>query len=192
MRIEFAYEKSYTDDVELIKDIASIAQSLTTMLAIIVSGFWGYWIFVKNRQQYPRARLSHSVLHRELEGGKMFVHVILTIQNIGEILLSLRLVETRVHQVIPLPKKVAESIKKGDDPVLPETTEIDAWTVLGTHRSNFQKNLFEVEPGEVQEIHHDFVVSSHIRTVLIYSYLQNIKKRNRDIGWDLTTFHDLN
>lgn len=177
--------------MESIKDIASIAQSLTTILAIIVSGFWGYWVFVKNRQLYPRAKLSHSLLYRSLGEGKSLLHVVVTIQNIGEILLSLRMVETRIHQMIPLPEEVAASVKQGIDPVSLDATEINSWTALGTHRCQFQKHLFEVEPGEVQEIHHDFIIADGIRTVLIYSYLQNIKKRARDIGWDLTTFHDL-
>lgn len=178
--------------MENIKDIASIAQSLTTILAIVVSGIWGYWIFVKNRQQYPRVKLSHSILYRKLETGKVLVHVTVTIQNIGGILLSLQMVETRIHQVFPLPKKAADAVAKGESPIAPDSTEIDSWTELGRHRCNFQKNLFEVEPGEVQDIHHDFIIPGSVETVLIYSYLQNIKKRNRDIGWDMTTFHDLN
>ena len=178
--------------METLKDIASIAQSLTTILAIFVSGFWGYWIFIKNRQQYPRVKLSHSIFHRKLGSGKDLVHVIVTIQNIGEILLSLRMLETRIHQVIPLPQKVADSVAKGENPITSDSTEIDSWTELGNHRCNFQKDLFEVEPGEIQEIHHDFLIPEENGTILIYSYLQNIKKRNRDIGWDLTTFHELN
>lgn len=189
--IDSAFETPYTNDMELLKDIASIVQSATTILAIVVSGFWGYWIFIKNRQQYPRVKLSHSISHRKIDTQRILLHVTVTIQNIGEILLSLRAAETRVQQVLPLPESVADSMKKGADPVPVGETEISAWPLLGCHGTNFQKGLFEVEPGEIQELHHDFVVTGAIETILVYSYLKNVSKRNREIGWNLTTLYDV-
>lgn len=177
--------------MDTLKDIASITQSLTTILAIFVSGFWGYWLFIKNRQQYPRVKLSHSIFNISLEGGKTLVHLTVIIQNIGDILLSLRGVETRIHQVIPLPEPVTASVSIDINPVLSGATKINMWTELGRHRCDYQKDLFEVEPGEIQEIHHDFIIADRVKTILVYSFLQNVRKRNRDIGWDLTTFHNL-
>jgi len=189
--IESDFEKVYTDDMETVKDIASIMQSIITMLAIIVSGFWGYWVFIKNRQQYPRMKLSHLITYRRIEKQKILLHINVTVQNVGGILLSLNTEETRIQKVIPLPETVAECIDKGIDPVTAGESAICTWTLLGSHVTSFQKNLFEVEPGEVQELHHDFVIPDTIKTVLVYSYLKNIKKRNREIGWNLITFYDI-
>lgn len=190
--VDFVYEKAYTDDVEFFRDIASIAQSITTMLAIVVSGFWGYWVFVKNRQQYPRANLSQSITHRKIDGRNILLHVVVIVQNVGEILLCLRTAETRIQKVLPLPKPVAKTLRKGENPVLKGETEINAWPLLGCHETGFQENLFEIEPGETQELHHDFVIPSGVKTILVYSYLKNIKKRNREIGWNTTTYYDIN
>ncbi len=191
MVIDSAFEKVYTNDVEPLKDIASIAQSLTTILAIFVSGFWGYWVFVKNRQQYPRVKLSHTITHHKIDDENILLHVIVNVQNSGDILLSLRTAATRVQQVIPLPEIMSEAIKLGLDPVRDGETEIDLWPLLGSHETVFQKNLFEAEPGEIQELHHDFIIPEDIKTIIVYSYLRNIKKRTREIGWNLTTYYDI-
>ncbi len=47
----------------------------------------------------------------------------------------------------------------------------------------------EIEPGESEQLHYDFLVDKAIKTVLVYSYFQNIQK-NRRLGWSLTTTND--
>lgn len=45
--------------------------------------------------------------------------------------------------------------------------------------------------GETDELHFDFVVDSDVQVVVIYSYLKNVKKRRREIGWNVTLVYDL-
>jgi hypothetical protein len=37
----------------------------------------------------------------------------------------------------------------------------------------------------------DFILDGDLDTILVYSYYRNVQKRNRDIGWGLTTLYDL-
>lgn len=174
-----------------IKDVADIAQSIVTILAILVSGIWGYWLFVQNRQRYPRARLTHAIAHRAIAEDKVLLHVTVTVHNIGNILLSLVNAETRVQQMFPPPPELLDSIGQGIDPVPGEKTEIEYWPLLDAHETSFEKGSCEIEPGESQDIHHDFVLDANTQTIVVYSYFKNETKRHREIGWDITTLYEL-
>ncbi|MCH7733085.1 MAG: hypothetical protein IIB44_11370 [Candidatus Marinimicrobia bacterium] len=49
----------------------------------------------------------------------------------------------------------------------------------------------EIEPNEDDEILCDFLIDKDIQTIQVYSYLKNAEKPGRDIGWGITTIHDL-
>ena len=174
-----------------IKELTDIAQSLVTILAIVVSGVWGYWLFVRNRQRYPRAKLTHAIAHRAIADAKVLLHVTVTVHNIGSILLSLVNAETRVQQVFPPPPELLDSIGKGLDPVPAGKTEVEYWPLLDAHVTSFDKGSYEIEPGESQDIQHDFVLDASTQTIVVYSYFKNETKRDREIGWDITTLYEL-
>lgn len=103
---------------------------LATITAIVVGGIWAYLLFVRRRQKYPRAALTHHIVHRrishdELPDDKVLLRVGLVIENPGEVLLSLISGETRVQQIEPWPEWFLEKVKNGEDPVEKEQTEVN-------------------------------------------------------------------
>lgn len=46
----------------VIKDFASVVQSLGIYIGLIVGGYWTYRVFIQNRQKYPRANLTHKMI----------------------------------------------------------------------------------------------------------------------------------
>jgi hypothetical protein len=58
------------------------------------------------------------------------------------------------------------------------------WPTLGLKES---MNACEIEPGEADEFHFDFVVSSEVEVVEICTYFKNEAKRVRNIGWRHTS-----
>jgi hypothetical protein len=173
-----------------LKEIVDILQAIVTIIAIIAGGIWGYWLFVQNRQRYPRASIAHHITHRPIADDKLLLHITITVSNIGDILLSLAYLEIRIQQVLPPPTGVLDSISKGYDPVLEGQTEID-WPGIHIRELRFEKAEYEIEPGENHEFHHDFILNAEVQTIAVYSYLKNEKKRDREIGWDSTTVYDL-
>lgn len=171
------------------REIADIIQIAVTVAAVIVGGVWSYWLFVKNRQRYPRASIAHSITHRHIGGGKLLLHVGVTISNVGDVLLSLVSLETRIQQVLPLAGKVREALASGQSPLSPGETEV-AWPLVDSHEVQLEKGTCEVEPGERQEIHHDFILDAGIAAIEVYTYLINEQKRHREIAWDLTTLYE--
>lgn len=104
--------------------------------------------------------------------------------------MSLASLETRIQRVLPLSDDLAESIGEGRDPVPEGGTEV-AWPLYQCHEQEFRKGECEIEPGESQDINHDFIVDTGLETVEVYSYVTNERKAERTLVWDLTTLYDL-
>lgn len=172
------------------KEIAQIAQSVLTGIAIVVGGFWGYWLFVKNRQRYPRALIEHTVFHSAISDNKVLLHVIVKVTNLGNVLLSLVSLDARVQRILPPSAKIIESIQEGLDPVAEGASEIE-WPLIGERELDLKKDKHEIEPGESQGIDCDFILGEEVEVIAIYTYLKNKSKRGREIGWDLTTVYNL-
>ncbi|HTT33807.1 MAG TPA: hypothetical protein VMH48_09410 [Methylomirabilota bacterium] len=172
------------------KDFADTVHSVFTVLAIVVGGFWTYMLFIKKRQRYPRAKATHAITHKPLGHNRVLLHVTTDISNPGEVLLRLESGFTRVQQLLPPPPDLVAAIKKGDDPVPPGKTEYP-WPLVGERIWDWKAQPHEVEPGENEEVHCDFVIADTHRTLEIYTYVKNEAKANREIGWNLTTIYDL-
>ena len=92
------------------KAFCETLQAVCTIGAILVGGWWTYTLFVENRKDYPRAKISHHILYRGLGINKdartdtRLVHVTVTVANTGEVLVTLANSEVRVQQILPCPR----------------------------------------------------------------------------------------
>lgn len=173
-----------------LKDITDTIQAILTSAAIAVGGIWSYLLFVRTRQKYPRANLKHDLTHRPLGDGFVVLSVKGNISNAGEVLLSLASAQTRVQQVLPPPADLLDAVKKAKDPVREGDTEV-RWPLLYSRQSKWGKGEFQIEPGESDAIHYDFILNDQVRTVEVYTYVRNERVRRRDIGWSVTTLYDI-
>ncbi len=90
---------------------------LFTVVAIVVGGIWTYLLFVRTRQRYPRANLTHRITHRKVSDDHMLLRVGLTVVNQGEVLLTLGAGETWVQRMVPWPDELIARIEEGGDPI---------------------------------------------------------------------------
>jgi hypothetical protein len=172
-----------------IRDYAELIESIVTVVAILVGGIWSYFLFVQNRQRYPRANVQITVTHKKIPNKKILIHVKVAISNIGNILLSIVSLETRLQCVLPISTEL-EGLTKGKL-LLNGETEIE-WPLIDSYERTFNNGDYEIEPNETQEMCFDFIVDNSTQTVAIYCYIKNQKKRRREIGWDSTVLYDLN
>ncbi|MCD4674576.1 MAG: hypothetical protein K8S18_01080 [Desulfobacula sp.] len=177
-------------DLTIIKNLIDIIESIVTIIAILAGGIWSYRLFIKKRLKYPRANISNQVFHRCLSEDKVLLHVVTTISNTGDVLISIISGITWIQQMTPLHTNVIDSIKIGINPVLQGKTEID-WPLLEEQKFEWKKGKFEIEPGENDQIHYDFILDSYVETVKIYSFYKNVMKHGRELGWSVTTIYDL-
>jgi len=199
-RVSDLNEASCLSTWELAMDIIV---GLTTAIGIVVSGIWAYRLFVRKRQKYPRATVSHAITHKPLSGDKVLLHVELTISNIGDILISLGSLATWIQQVLPPPAEVLDLLR--DERAMVKDGESEyGWPEIGSCDLDFHAQKPEkgpgdgkrevepeIEPGEREEICFDFVLASGVQVIKVNSYVKNEAKPDREIGWNLTSLYDL-
>jgi hypothetical protein len=175
-----------------IKDIVEVFVSLSTFLALIVAGIWSYLLFIRTRQKYPSANISQEITYRRIARDKVWLRVTTTLQNTGNVLLSLVYGRTWIQQVRPLDEGIREKILHGQDPVQTKDTEIE-WPLLSDKEISWEERELEIEPNESDQIHFDFILDSDVKTIVAYSYFRNAKKyrRQKELGWQITRVYDL-
>jgi hypothetical protein len=174
-----------------VKDTADTAKSIAEIIGLAVGGFWTWMLFVKNRQDYPRAKIGHAISHRVLPNGSRLLRVRCTVANIGQVFLRLDSAFVWVQQMLPLPADFQAALDAGKDPlaVLGPSESEYAWPLAGDRKCDWAASPREIEPGEEDYIQFDFVVDGDAQLIEIYSYFKNERKK-REIGWSETTIYD--
>ncbi len=147
-----------------VRSAAGIAQSVVTVIAIIVAGVW----FIERREASLKADITHTVIHRQIDDKQTWVRVSIEISNLGKRLLDLKYGLFSIHQILPL--------EPVDIPILKDY-RVD-WPLIGDHCK--RKLNIKIEPGEKDHLDHEFLIPRNVQTVEIYSYFQNPEKP--DIG----------
>lgn len=186
--------------LNLVRDYQAVFHLGVTIIAIIFAAGWTYKLFVKRRQKYPHANITHQVEHWPISGDKILLRVIVKISNEGEILLPLVSGFTRVQQMMPWPPELLESIKQGKEFIKEGQAEVE-WPLLRQRDLAFEKGEREIEPSETDELLLDFIIDSGTQVVVLYSYLRNerkpkwkwirIWKQRPEMGWNTTSIYDL-
>jgi hypothetical protein len=175
------------------KDMAETVQAVATTVALFVGGAWTYTLFVRKRQRFPRATTEHSLEIKKLSSDLLLVHLAVRVKNLGEVLLQLSDSDVQLRQLMPLQAELERALIKkisaGQDSVAEGESEVD-WPGLGHRECDWKDQPKEIEPGEDDEFHYDFVISSSVQVFSAYSYFTNVSKKAREIGWNRTTLHD--
>ena len=163
---------------------------LVTTGAIIVAGLWTYRLFVRKRIAHARVNLSLESVDRQDDMGWRLIHIKINVENVGNVILRADAAELRVRQVLPFPDSIQQSIHLGDDPVSPGRTEVE-WPLISVRKWKWDEGLFEVEPGESDSLHADFIVPDHVVAVEYYVFIANESKKKISLGWTLTEVAEL-
>ena len=90
-----------------VADVASTVNLGVTGLAF-GGGLWWFW---SRRQTFPKAALIHKLQCYSLSPNQTLVHLALTIENKGEVLLRIRSLESRIQQILPLEPSMSAVIE---------------------------------------------------------------------------------
>lgn len=168
-----------------------IAQNIAVVLAAACGGGWTLWLFQQHRQRFPRARIAHRITHRQIGDGRLLLHVEVVVSNIGDVLVSVISLETTVHRMFPMQGEFLDGAIKGENRVPGRESEI-AWPLIDSDEQEWNKGDCEIEPAESQQILHDFIFDADdVTTVQVYSHVENERKRDRELGWELSTIYNL-
>jgi hypothetical protein len=166
--------------------VVEIGQGLLTCLAIAIGGVWALWRFRWTREKWPRAEVQHGLVFRQLLPGKILVRASVLIRNTGPVLLRWKDGFVRLQQVLPCSKETLEWVEGRLNIEGRRETEGD-WPLV--KEVKFTAGIEEIEPGESDTLHIDFIVGEDLKTVQVYSHVSNAGKKT--IGWNHTTLDDV-
>lgn len=172
------------------KGIVDLAGELIKSVAIILGGFWTYRLFVRQRLGVPRVNIELATYAFSLPDDVRVIHAAVEIVNVGSVILRSKYAELRLRQVVPAPESVIDSAVQGYDPVNPTRTEVE-WPLIAGREWNWKAPL-EIEPGERDSLHADFIIDTVVQVAEFYFFLSNPSKRRRGLGWTLTKVQELN
>jgi hypothetical protein len=181
------------DQLDQFKKLIEIVASCLTLIAIIVGAIWTYWLFVRTRQKYPSVTLTQRIDYRVIASDKVWLRVTITLQNTSKVLLSLVNARSWVQQVIPVDEETLTKILKGEEPLDEEGLEYLWPLAVDQKEKEWSKGSREIEPGESDQVHFDFLLGRDVETIIVYSYFRNAKKfgRKKELGWQITNVYDL-
>lgn len=178
-------------NVSFWKDLSGIIQSLLTSAGIIIAGVWTYLLFIRQRLHFPKVKINLSVTDTILPNENRLVHAEIKIENVGSVILCSDYAELRLRQVVPVPKEINTIIEDGKDPVQLGNSEI-VWPMLFNREWKWESKCFEIEPGEPDSLHADYIIPEDIKVIEFYCFIANAKKKRHGLGWAVTQLHELN
>lgn len=170
-----------------------VLSNAATVMAVIFGGVWAYHVYIQKRQRFPRAELRNVVERLGLSDGRHLLRVTVRIENKGDVLISVADGDVRVAPVLPVSEDSMPGLAARPATV-PYASARFPWPVMWRCEWQDGESVVEVEPAESHEIHVDFVLTSPIEVVHIYSYIGNKLKprrfgRARPIGWKSASYH---
>ncbi|HUO44223.1 MAG TPA: hypothetical protein VMT94_04850 [Burkholderiales bacterium] len=171
-------------------------ESIITSIAIIVGGFWTYDLFVKERQNFPHAKMEQKISHVGLSPEVNLLRVEIDLSNTGSSRLVIDKSQIYIQKILPLascehidPKNcVSDQIKTA---LRESDRDADsfAWPLIAQREANPEMS---VEPDETDFLIVEFAVPSSVKVVRVYSYLRNdkVSKGGDEIGWRTSSFYD--
>jgi len=170
-------------------ELSAIIQALFTSIGILIGGIWTYLLFVRQRLHFPKVNIGLSTTDVMLPDGNRLVHAEIKIDNVGSMILCSNYAELRIRQVVPVPNEINTIIEDGEDPVQEGMTEV-LWPMLYNREWKWEDKCFEIEPGESDFLHADYIIPGNIKVVEFYSFIANAKKKRHGLGWPLTQLHE--
>lgn len=177
-------------DPKDLKNLLDVLDIPIKWAALVVGAIWTYKLFVKKRSKFPKAILQLSARSWALSEAARLVRVTVVAQNKGEVLLNLKSCRVWIQQVRPLPPNLAELLEETGEVASGGKREAD-WPLVAEKEVTWPQGSCEIEPGESQSLDFDLVLTSPLETVIVYAYVKNESKPDREIGWDAQTALDV-
>ena len=175
-----------------LEDNVGILQSAVTVLIVLVGGIWALFKIHLFRTLYPHLTIAHVVTGRRVGNTLSHIEVAATLHNTSQIKVEIQKVLFRLQQVSPSSDQELRDLHK--EVFVDGAKEDLQWPVVDEHVHQWKEKTCIVEPGEELQLLCEFIVSSNIKTVLAYTYVENAKHKDRSghvQGWPRATVKDI-
>ena len=174
------------------KDIAAIVQSSVTAVAIVAGGIFAYYKLQLFRDLEPHLSVTHEVSHRFV--GDSYVHIAVTanLYNSSRVSVEVRRFTFRLQEISPVSDSEIERLYK--EVFEDRIEDYIQWPTLDGIDLSRNKGEMIVEPGGSHKETFEFIVSTGIETVMVYTYFYNSPRPQNSQsseGWGATTVYDI-
>jgi hypothetical protein len=166
------------DGISLWKDLTATVQSIATVLALCVAGWW----FLRQGTAAPHANLTHVIQSVKIHDQWRLVRLSVRVANVGVVPISLDSAKVYLARVLPLEDSIKKMIDGGDSPISAASGEI-AWPSIGDPYK-FDPQA-EILPGESETYNFDFLVPTNLCEVMLHSRFSSTARK--DLDWSEST-----
>ena len=167
-------------------------QSAITSVAIVVGGAFALFKLQVFRTFEPHLTITQEVTHRPV--GDSYVHIVVTatLHNSSRVRVDLRQGLFRLQRIQPIPDEEVERLYA--QAFVDHAERHLQWPILDEATRKWGENEASVEPGESYQEECEFIVDSHVQSVLVYTYIFNARTArdpSSSKGWTATTVYDI-
>ena len=179
-------------DATKFKHEVGVVQSVITSVAILVGGAFAIFKFQLFRDFEPHLSISQEVSHRFISNKYTHIAVTSSLNNNSRVRVELTEGFFRVQQILPI---TDEEVEKLYSQVFSDNKYEDIqWPTLDDLQRTSANSRLIVEPGESHQETCEFIISSDVKSILLYTYFYNSKyypTSQSAEGWAATTAHDI-
>ena len=179
-------------DAPRLKDAAGVIQALAAALAIGLGGVFALFKLQVFRDLTPHLTISHKVGHRAISPGYALIDVSVELRNSSKVQIELREAVFRLQMVAPLFDEDAARLY--DEMHQDGGWEMTRWPKLIESERSWDEGELIVEPGESRRESYDFLVSTDVSSVRVYTFFHNPSFQEGGgsaRGWGTTTVYDM-
>ena len=178
-------------DVGRAKELGGIFQASVTVVAIVAGGIFAYHKLQIFRDFEPHLTTSHTISHRFI--GDSYVHIAVTadLYNSSRVKMEFREGLFRLQQIAPVSDEETEKLYA--QVFVERDYNHLQWATLDEATLQWGPNELTVEPGESHPETYEFIVSTNVESVMVYTYFNNptFPTFSKAPGWGRATVHDI-
>lgn len=175
--------------------VAQIIQAILTSAGIIIAAVSGYIVFVRQREAFPRVKISHRLRYDHLENDQALISLDVTVTNVSKVRVILPKYEIIVAQMLPPEDELKEFItdKKLDMSRSGVGLTISQWKILARDSKDKTPSSLptELEPGEVLPLNRNFLIRDSATLIQVMSKFPNQMRKSNALDWEHRTIYEI-
>lgn len=169
------------------------ALTIANICAIIFGGYWTYARFIQERHHVPRAAIENIISSEYIDHKLRILRVTVIISNKGDSKIDAKNFLVRIHQINPIDcttgrKCVSDEISKALNEKNRDAN-LFAWPLVSERKFSTDTPL-QIEPGETEELNFEFAIKPEIKSIRVYSHIQNESNTIAQMGWHQSNYYD--
>lgn len=175
-------------DASRTRELAWTVQASAAALAIAVGGVFAAYKWQVFRDFAPHLTVSHNVSHRRISSSYIHIDATAVLYNSSKVQIGLREGLVRLQQIAPASDAEVEQLYA--QVFTRRAEEYLQWHTSEEMSRIWDKDEFIIEPGETHQETFEFIVSTGVRSVMIYTYFYN-PRSTEPRGWGASTVYDI-